>query len=230
MNQTVVSATRGRERGSRPSRRLRAEGMLPGVVYGPGGDPIPVAVDYAELRDALKTDAGMNTVLQLEVADHGTETVLVYEVQRDPIKRVVTHADFLRIDPDKPITVGVPINLVGEPTAVYDEGGVIEQSIFELDVEVSPMRIPNSIDVDVSQMTMDTAISVGDLPLPDGVTTAVGEEVGVVSAVLPRAARMEGEEGEEGEETDAEGEGGDDAEASADADADGDGGDDGGDE
>ncbi|MDH3683036.1 MAG: 50S ribosomal protein L25 [Acidimicrobiia bacterium] len=217
MDQTVVTATPGRELGTRPSRRLRAEGRLPCVVYGLGRDPITVSVGYAELREALKTSSGLNTIIQLDLEGAETETVIVRSVQRDPIKRVVTHADFLRVDPSIPIKVKVPINLVGEPTAVLDEGGLIEQSMFDIEVEVSPMNIPSVIDVDISAMTLDTRISIGDLNLPEGVTTSLAEEISVVSPVVSRAAKIglgdeledelaEGEEGLEGEDAEGEGE------------------------
>ncbi|MDH4279967.1 MAG: 50S ribosomal protein L25, partial [Acidimicrobiia bacterium] len=90
MDQTVVKATEGRARGTRPSRRLRAEGQLPAVVYGLDAEPQPVSVSYAELRHALSGKAGMNTVLTLDI-DGTQQTVLVRAVQRDPIKRVATH-------------------------------------------------------------------------------------------------------------------------------------------
>ncbi len=220
MDQTVVTATSGRKLGSRSSRRLRAEGKLPGVVYGLGRDPITVTLTYNELRDAMKGKAGMNTVLQLDVDGSEQETVVVRSVQRDPIKRTVTHADFLRVDPSIPINVKVPITLVGEPTEVLDEGGLIEQNLFEIEVEVSPMSIPSEIAVDISAMTLDTRIAVGDLNLPSGVTTWLAEDIAVVSPVIPRAAAALEEEDAEADGDEAEGddssEGGDD-DASADA-------------
>ena len=223
MDQTLITATAGRALGSRPSRRLRAEGKLPAVIYGLGKDPVSIAVDYVELRDALKGEAGMNTVIELDIDGAAAETVIIRDVERDPLKRVVTHADFLRIDTSKQINVRVPIRLVGEPTAVLSEGGLIEQQLFELEVEVSPLNIPAEIEVDVSDMTLDARIGVGDLNLPDGVTTAVTEDVSVVSPVISRAAKMGLDEDElEGDE---------DAEAAADDDAEeGDGDDDSGEE
>ena len=223
MDQTVVTATPGRELGSRPSRRLRAEGKLPGVVYGLSRDPVTVTVVYNELRDALKTSSGLNTVIQLDLEGADQETVIVRSVQRDPIKRTVTHADFLRVDPSIPIKVKVPITVTGEPTEVYDEGGLIEQNMFEIEVEVSPMSIPSAIDVDISSMTLDSRIAVGDLNMPSGVTTTLAEDIAVVSPVISRAAKMAEEddeaaaallEGEEGSEEGSEGEGDD---SSADA-------------
>lgn len=205
MEQTVVKATVGREQGTRPSRRLRAEGKLPGVVYGLGKDPQAVTVDYAELRDALNSASGMNTVLSLDV-DGSVETVLVRAVQRHPLQRRVTHADFLRVDPNRRVKVKVPIELVGDPSGVTEEGGMIEQKMFEIEVEVSPTDIPQSIQGDVSIMTLERGLSVADLRFPEGVSTLVPDEIAVVAPVIPRAIKVDeelGEEllGEEGEET-----------------------------
>ncbi len=207
MEQTVVKATLGRDLGSRPSRRLRAEGKLPGVVYGLGKDPQTVAVDYLELRTALNVPTGMNTVFTLEV-EGASETVLVRTVQRDPIKRVVTHADFLRIDPDQSVRVKVPIIMVGEGTNVTENGGMIEQQMFEIEVEVAPNAIPEEIEADISIMTLERGLSVADLNFPNSVIPLVAEEISVVAPVIPRAAKvaedeegaelLEGEEGEEG--------------------------------
>ena len=209
MEQTVVKATLGRDLGSRPSRRLRAEGKLPGVVYGLGKEPQTVAVDYAELRGALNVPTGMNTVFTLDV-EGATETVLVRTVQRDPIKRVVTHADFLRIDPKQSVRVKVPITMVGDSTNVTENGGMIEQQMFEIEVEVAPNAIPEEIEADISIMTLERGLSVADLNFPDSVIPLVAEEISVVAPVIPRAAKvadeeeaaelLEGEAGEDGAE------------------------------
>ncbi len=217
MEQTVVSATSGRVQGSRSSRRLRAEGQLPAVVYGMGKDPIPVAVSYVELRDALKGEAGMNTVINLDVDGAASETVIVKSVQRHPIRRVVTHADFMRIDTSQQVVVKVPIRMVGEAKEVAEEGGLIEQKMFEIEVLVSPLSMPSEIEADISQMDMDTRVAVGDLKLPTGVSTTVAEDISVVIPVASRASKMTDEEldaeeaGEaaeatdDGEDADAEG-------------------------
>ncbi len=204
MEQTVVKASVGRDLGSRPSRRLRAEDKLPGVVYGLGKDPQTVAVDYAELRSALNVPTGMNTVFTLEIEGEA-ETVLVRTVQRDPIKRVVTHADFLRIDPTQAVRVKVPIEMVGDSTAVTDNGGMIEQQLFEIEVEVAPNAIPELIEADVSIMTLERGLSVADLAFDAGVTPLVPENISVVAPVIPRAAKV-GAEVDEDEELLEEGE------------------------
>lgn len=217
MDQTVVTATTGRAQGTRPSRRLRAEGKLPAVIYGLGQDPIPVTVDYAELRDALKTDAGLNTIISLDVEGSSSETVIVRSVQRHPIRREVTHADFMRVDLTQPVKVKVPIRVIGEATQVIEEGGLIEQQMFEIEVEVSPLNIPADIEADVSTMTLNSRISVADLVLPEGVTTSVPDEISVVAPVISRAAKMMLDEDAESIEDGEDGEGTEEAEGDGDA-------------
>ena len=144
MSQITVRATTGRPLGSSSSRRLREEGQLPGVVYGRGADPVTVTVDHTELRDALKVKTGMNTVFQLDI-DGTPEKVIIKEVQRDPIRRMASHVDFLRVADDEPIKVKVPIKLTGIAKEVAEAGALVEQKLFELPIVVLPTAIPLSI-------------------------------------------------------------------------------------
>lgn len=225
---TVVKATTGRAQGTRSSRRLRNEGQLPGVVYGQQKDPLPVAVTYSELRDALQGEAGMNTVFTLDV-EGAQETVIVRDVQRDPIKRRVTHADFLRVDPDQPISVTIPVTLTGTAVEVAEAGALVEQKMFRLQVSVLPRSIPTVIEADISGLTMDSRLAVGDLVLPEGVTSMIADRITVAAPVETRVSKMdlgEEEEGLEGEEAEEGAEGA----AEDGGDAGGDGGDSSGDE
>lgn len=216
---TVVTATTGRETGSRHAGRLRSEGQLPGVIYGKGIEATPLHVDYVELREALKGPAGLNTVFTL-VVDGEENTVIVRDIQRDAIKRTVAHADFLRVDDADKISVTVPVVLHGRAAEVLDNGGIIEQKMHSLAILVDPKKVPNEIEVDISALTLDTRIALGDIELPDGVTTKVHDRITIAAPVVPRGLKsleeeeLEGEEGEEGEATE---EGGEDAEASDDA-------------
>ena len=211
MEQTVVTAQTTRELGSSHSRRLRREGNLPGVLYGLGKDPLTVQVGYTELRDALKTEAGLNTVFHLNV-DGTDDLVMVKEIQRDPVHRTPIHVDFLRIDAKQSISVDVPINTVGVAEEAIAAGLLIEQILFSLTVECSPTAIPDSLEADISILTGDRNVVVSDIELPAGVTTSVDGDDPVVSTVVPRAAVEEEEavEGDVGDEV-AEGEAGDEA-------------------
>ena len=193
---TVVKATTGRSQGTRPSRRLRETGQLPGVVYGLQKDPVPVSVTYTELREALRGEAGVNTVFTLDVEGE-QQTVIVRDVQRDPIKRVVTHADFMRVDGDVPISLTVPLTLTGTAVEVAEAGALVEQKMFRLRISVLPRAIPTVIEADISHLTMDGRIAVGDLNLPDGVVSMIADRITVAAPVATRVSKTDlGEEDE----------------------------------
>ena len=202
---TVVTATTGRKTGSRPSGRLREEGQLPGVIYGKGIEPTALHVNYAELRDALKGAAGLNTIFTL-VVDGAENTVIVRDIQRDATKRTVAHADFLRVDDADKIKVTVPVILTGNPVEVLENGGIIEQKMHTLKILVDPKKVPNAIEVDVSNLGIHDRVALGDIDLPDGVSTKVSDRITIAAPVIPRglksmeeeeAEELEGEEGEE---------------------------------
>lgn len=221
MSEFKIILTTGRPNGSRSARRMRADNLVPGVVYGLGTDPLPVSVQGSDLRRALTTDAGLNALLDLDV-DGSHEMAVVKEIQRHPVRREVIHIDFLRVDPDARIEVEVPIHTVGEAEKVHQEDGIAVLRLNSVLVSVKPTDIPGQVVVDIAEMTMDTTITVADLDLPSEVDVVTpGDEV-VVSAEITRAALVEvevaeGEEGEEGEAGEgAEGaDGGDGAEASS---------------
>jgi len=227
-DEIVLTAETGRETGSPSSRRIRKEGKIPAVVYGLGVDPLAVAVEWRSLRQALTTDAGLNALINLDI-DGDTQLSIVKDLQRDPVRREVTHVDFLRIDRDAEISVEVPIVLTGEADAVERENGNVTHALFALLITAKPDAIPNEIAVDISALEIGDAIRVEDLRLPDGVTTDADPEESVVSAQAQTLEALpEPTEGEEGAEAEAaDGEGGGDAEASTDG-GDGDSGGDGG--
>ena len=214
MSEVTLTASTGRETGTRPSRRLRREGLIPGVVYGEGKDATVLSVDRKELRRALSTDAGQNALISLTV-DGTTYLTVVKELQRHPVRREVTHIDFLTVDPDAAIEVEVPIHLVGEAKEVSQNGGITEQRLMALKVLVKPGAIPDGIDADITDLTLTTTITAADLVLPAGVELVTDPEQAVVTAELTRAAVTARNEGDDSE-------GGDgDAEAAGDGDAEG---------
>lgn len=222
MAEITVTAEAGRPTGSRASGRLRAEGRVPGVVYGLGGDPQPVAVVWRDLRHALTGEAGLNALIDLHV-DGNAELVIVKELQRHPVRRDVLHVDFLRVSRDQELTVDVPIVLDGEATQVLGADGSVDQQLHALTVQAKPQSIPNELRLDISGLTLGDTLRVADLSLPEGVSTLVDPEEAVVTTssgapldIEPTEAE-EGAEGEAAEGEAAEGEGGDSAEASAEA-------------
>jgi large subunit ribosomal protein L25 len=206
----ILVAETGRPTGSPASRRLRATGKVPAVLYGRGAEPAPISVEWRDLRGALTTDKGLNALLTLKIGSKSTKAI-VKEMQRHPVRRDVLHVDFLAVDVDKPITTDVPLVLEGEPEKVIRDDGVVEQILNVLIVTAKPDAIPGHIAVDVSDLEIGQHITVGDLQLPADVTTEADPEETIVTAKLTSLALAEEEEEEEGEEGEeeegAEGEG-----------------------
>jgi large subunit ribosomal protein L25 len=207
MAEITLAADTGRVTGSATSRRLRASGKVPAVVYGVGIEATAITVDWRELRQALTTDKGLNAVIDLKVGSH-THTTIVKDVQRHPVRRDVLHIDFLVVEADKPVQAEVPIVLEGEPIKVLQERGVVDQTLHMLTVMAKPADIPGSIALDISELEIGHTITLADLALPAGVTTDADLEQSIVSAQVTRAveaeAAAEGEEGEEGEAAEGE--------------------------
>lgn len=222
MAEIILQATPRPPQGTRTARRLRAEGKVPGVVYGLGGDPKTLTVDWRELRAALVTEQGLNAIIHLEL-DGDRMPTLVKDMQRHKVRRDVLHIDFIRVDLDKTVDVEVPIHLEGEAERVTQENGVIDQTMTSLLITAKPADIPSGLTVDISDLEIGHAKRVSDIVLPAGVTTPVEPEDAVVTAshgiseeeLEAAAAEVAGEPEEgaepaEGEE--AEGEGGEEAE------------------
>jgi large subunit ribosomal protein L25 len=186
MAEVALRAEAGRQLGSRASRRLRAEGKIPAVIYGHGIEPLAVSVVRRELRQALTTDAGMNALIDLGV-DGEQHLTIVRDVQRDPVRSSVTHVDFILVSRDEVMTVEVPIVVTGSAEAVRREAGTVDQILFSLTVSATPGRIPNEFSIDISGMSIGDTVRVGDLAMPEGVATDVDPEDPVVLAQVSRA-------------------------------------------
>jgi large subunit ribosomal protein L25 len=194
-----LTAETGRPIGSRESGRLRAEGKVPAVVYGLGREAVAVTVEWPDLRRALNTPAGLNALIELTV-DGDTNLSVVKDLQRDPVRRNVRHVDFLLIDRDAPLNVDVPLNLVGTSAKLEAVKGMVDQLVYTLDVKARPGHIPTQIDVDVSEIELNHSVKVGDITLPDGVSTEIDPETAVAMGSPTRSTLMLQQEGREGDE------------------------------
>jgi large subunit ribosomal protein L25 len=203
MAEIVLVAEVGRPIGSRATRRLRREGKVPGVIYGHGTEPLPVAVGARELRVALNGEAGANQLLSLDTGS-GSFLTLAREMQRHPVAQTVTHVDFVIVRRDEVISADVPITLVGEAIEVHHGDGLVEQQMFTLTINALPSAIPSGLEADISELTIGSQVRVSDLVLPDGVTTDVDPDTAVAIGQPPRVVVLEEEveaaegEGEEG--------------------------------
>lgn len=181
MAEIILQATPRPPQGTRPARRLRAEGKVPGVMYGLGAEPVTLAVEWRELRAALVTEQGLNAVINLEVEGTRVPT-LVKDMQRHPVRRNVLHVDFIRVDLDQPVEVEVPLSLEGEAELVSREGGVVDQLLQALLITAKPADIPAGLTIDISELRIGEALRVSDIALPAGVTTTVDLDDPVVTA------------------------------------------------
>jgi large subunit ribosomal protein L25 len=183
MSTVTLAATARTESGSAHARRLRADGHIPGVIYGQGMSPISVTVERRELRLALSGPAGVNTVLALEVAGT-TYPAVVKELQRHPVKRTVSHIDFLQVNMNEEITVHVPVRLEGEAKAVIAEGGLVDPSVDAIEVSCTPGNVPDEFVIDITDMQLDSVIRLADIPMPKGVTPSGDPELAVVTVLM----------------------------------------------
>lgn len=211
MSETILNATTGRELGSSATRRLRAQDQIPAVVYGMGMEPLNVSVDRRELRQAVSSGSGLNTILDLTI-DGEMYPSIIKDVQRHPVRLNITHLDFIQVDLNAQIVVRIPIHLTGRAEEVDNNNGLVDQIMNEIEVSTTPRNIPEEVIVDISAMDMDSTIHVEDLQLPDGVIPTADPDRTVVTvsvmrtpvldeeaAELEAAAALEAIEGEEGE-------------------------------
>lgn len=182
----VVEAREGLGKGA--ARKLRAAGRIPAVLYGRGRDSLALALDPRALDRILRA-SGANTLLDLTIEGHPEleDTVaLVKDLQRDPLRGSILHADLYAVDLTRTVTVDVPVHLLGRPRGL-DFGGILEHTLREVALECLPRAIPEAIEVDVTALEVGDVIHVRELALPEGVTLVTDGDLGVVHVALPQA-------------------------------------------
>src|SRR4051794_24137100 len=193
--------------GSRETRRLRRQGVVPGVLYG-GGDPVAIRVEERELRRALTGAAGLHSILDVEIDGTGTSHAsILKDYQLDKVRGGVIHVDLHEVRLDRPITASVSVHLRGGDEAPgVREGGVLSQPLREIQVEALPLEVPEHIDLDVSHMATGDTLRIGDVVVPEGVKFLDDPETVVATVTAPtrevepeEVPAEEGEEGVEGE-------------------------------
>jgi large subunit ribosomal protein L25 len=207
MAETKLTATVRDGGGKGSARKLRAQGLVPAILYGHGMEPVKVAVDDRELYHVLHTGAGSNVLVDLQVGKD-RHLAMPREIQRDHVRGQFLHIDFLVVRRDEKITVDVPVHIVGESHGVK-EGGVVEHHLWDLKVECLPTNVPESIEADITDLGIGDSLSVSGIKVPQGATILTSSEETIVSVVPPPILKIEEEveEAVEGEEAVAEGEG-----------------------
>ena len=189
MPEIVVEARPRADFGKNVNRRLRAQGLIPGVVYGAKKEPVPVAVSPKEIGTILRSASGENTLFDLQL-DGGRRKVILKEFQVEPIKGKLLHADFYEVALDQALEVTVHIELTGVPVGVKVEGGILDFVTRELQVECLPTDIPEKIVVDVSELGMGKHVRVSEIKAPERVTILTDPDIVIAHVVAPRAEEV----------------------------------------
>ena len=198
------------------ARRLRQAGRVPAVLYGKDMEAVSLSIDAMEAGHLFAGISVENTIIDIQVeGESEPHQALVREVQAHPHKKELIHVDFLLIDRDAPLSVEVPVVLIGEADKVENEKGIVDQILYTLQINAKPDAIPNELELDISDLEIGSTLTVGDISLPPGVTTDLDADDPVATGSMTRSAlveetAVEGEEGAEGAEGEgAEGEGAD---------------------
>ncbi len=191
--EAILDAVKRNTRGKNEARRLRVAGQIPAVVYGAqkaGDAPAPeaVAVDPKPFMRILHSSSGLNTLITLKIADGNQARVLVRNVQLDPVTHHLLHADFYRVNMDRKITVTVPITLRGDARGVKQDGGILDFVHREIEVEVLPAEIPNSIEIDVTDLGIGGAIHVRDVAANAAWTPVTDPDLMLVHVITIKVA------------------------------------------
>jgi large subunit ribosomal protein L25 len=177
----TLAVTGRRAEGSRAARRLRRAGAVPGVLYGGGSDPLPIAVPARDLRHAL---AAAGALLDLRIDGGKALPAVVKELQRDPLHGEVVHVDLLRVSLDQPIHAIIPLELTGADEAPGVKlGGILEQIVRELSIEALPAAIPEALRHDVSALQIGDTVTFAQLVAPDGVRLLDTDSDAVVATI-----------------------------------------------
>ena len=218
MKQLELSATIRSAIGNGPARQLRMQGKMPAVLYGPKAEPVLLTVDIKELETSLKQGSLAQSIFNLTVdGDKKKATaVMIKELQRHPVSGNFLHADFYEIDMKRKIAVMVPINAVGKSAGV-EMGGILQVIRREIEVLCLPTEIPESFDIDITDLEIGDSVHVDEIPTTENVEIPADTNFTVLTIVSPKIEEepeeeeadeleegeeaTEGEEGEEAEET-----------------------------
>ena len=207
MAQNTLEVLIRKRMGKSGAREIRKEGNVPAILYGKGTEPLALVINPGELKQALSTEAGENTLLEMNVK-HGSEEIkklsLLREIQYDFLTGKPIHFDFQALDMNKKITVQVPVKIVGKAKGVK-EGGILEEILREITVECLPKDIPNSFEIDVTELEIGDSIHVSSLDVAEEVDMLNDSEETIVTVLAPKmeievaAEEAEAEEEAEGE-------------------------------
>jgi large subunit ribosomal protein L25 len=198
MSEYKLAAENRSDAGKGAARRLRASGRVPAVLYGHGTKPQHLSVDARQFGQALRTDAGVNVLIELAVG-RTRHLALAKEIQRHPVRGNLIHVDFIQVRRGEKVHVQVPVHLIGQAPGVR-EGGIADQDLYQVNVEAEVTAVPEAVDADISGLAIGDVLRVADLKAPNGAVLLDDPETPVVSVVAPTVeAEPEPEEAEAAE-------------------------------
>jgi large subunit ribosomal protein L25 len=186
-------------RGKNDARRARRDGMVPITVYGGGAETVAAVAPARDLAAILRSEAGRNTIFTIDVEGIGASEVMFHDRQIDPVKGRLIHADLARLVKGQKIEVTVPLHLVGEPIGVKEKQGVLEQIVREIQIRCEPREIPDTLEIDVSNLDVHDTLHVSDIPVSPAVEILTDKDqviatVGIVKEEVEAVVPVEGEE------------------------------------
>ncbi len=164
MPESVAARTRTGKFNKNAARRVRAAGNIPAILYGAGQESIAIEVDPKQILRILHSESGHNSIFDVSIEGQGTVKAMIVDWQYEPIRDTLLHIDLKRIALDKLMRVRVPVRLLGTATGVKTQGGILDQVLREVEIECLPADIPQHIDVDITNLALNQAIRVSDLP------------------------------------------------------------------
>ncbi|WP_025272168.1 50S ribosomal protein L25/general stress protein Ctc [Haloglycomyces albus] len=194
MSEVKISAEIRTDFGKGAARRTRRAGKVPAVIYGHGSEPRHISLPTLEFATIIR-NGGLNQLIQVEVEGGAQELVMPKDVQIDPLKDSLVHADLLIVSRSEKITTDVPLNFVGEP----EKGGIVVHELDTLSVEAAATTIPESIEVSLEGLPVGESISASAVDLPKGVDLITEADQVLASVTVPRASAVEDEEASEEE-------------------------------
>lgn len=188
MSEITLEVSRREGIGKEKAKKLRAAGMVPAIVYGGHKEPVAITVDRKAVSElVLKGEHGVRSIFLLKMAGSDQQRhAMIKDIQLDPISRRMKHIDFVRVVMDEVVRVTVPVHVKGLAIGVKNGGGILDHQVRELHVECLPGSIPDTFDVDVTDLNLHQFIRISDLKIADGIKIFDDLDRVVVSVVTPK--------------------------------------------
>lgn len=190
-NEITVRASMREGRGKNDARRVRREGLVPVTVYGGDGESVTAVAPLSELAAILRSEAGHNSIFTIDIEGVGPSEVMFQDRQLDPVRGRLVHADLRRLVRGQKMEFTVPIHLVGEPAGVREESGVLEQVLREVEIRCDPRNIPDSIDLDVSNLGVHDVLHVSDIPQDENIEILAAPDAVIATVAVVREEPVE---------------------------------------